>query len=135
MIDVTPRRPRQRSPLVMGISLILTGVLLLMINLGYGLPPGFWNYWPLGLIVLGVVGIVAPTRHLQRSGGIWMLATGLYCQISVLGLFDLGWASAWPIFIVAAGLSVMVDSEAGRLCSGDSDAAGRGPGEWRHGAP
>lgn len=134
MIDVTPRRPRHRSPLVMGISLILIGALLLMINLGYGLPAGFWNYWPLGLIALGVVGIVAPTRHLRRSGGIWMLATGLYCQISVLGLFDLGWHSAWPIFIMAAGLSVIVDPRDGQYCPPDAGAAARDPGEWRPGA-
>lgn len=135
MKDVTPRR-RPRSPLMMGLVLILVGALLLCINLGVTLPPGFWSYWPLGLIVLGVIGMVAPTRHLRRSSGIWLLAAGLYCQISVLHMFDLGWASAWPIFIIAAGLSVIVDPRDGHYpCdakAGQDEASD--PGKWRHGA-
>jgi hypothetical protein len=133
MKDVTPRCPRHRSPLLMGITLILVGALLLLINLGFGVPPGLWRYWPLAPIALGVVGIVAPTRHLRRSGGIWMLASGLYCQIGTLHLFDLGWSSAWPIFIIAAGLSVIVDPKEGRYPE-NIDAAGRDPGESRQGA-
>lgn len=130
MIDVTPRPRRSRSPLVMGLILILVGALLLLVNLGFGLPPGFWKYWPLGLIVLGVMGIVAPTRHLRRSGGIWLLATGLYCQISALELFGLGWTRAWPIFIMAAGLSVILDRDGHYSPPQD----GRDPGERPHGA-
>jgi hypothetical protein len=133
MKDVTPRRPRHRSPLLMGLALILVGALLLLANLGFSLPPGLWSYWPLGLIALGVIGMVAPTRHLRRSSGIWMLAAGLYCQISVLNLFDLGWSSAWPIFIIAAGLSVIVDPKEA-YCPPDVDKTGGGPGEWRQGA-
>jgi hypothetical protein len=49
-----------------------------------------------------------PSRHLDRSGGIWLLATGLYCLVGVFELFGLGWGSAWPIFVIAAGLSFLV---------------------------
>ena len=136
MKDVTPRQ-RHRSPLVMGVVLILAGVLLLMLNLGYGIPPGLWDYWPLAFIVLGLVGIAAPSRHLSRSGGIWMLAVGLYCEISVLQLFDLGWSSAWPIFIIGAGLSVILDPRGRRPCfdgtnhhgMDQADEGGPGPGQ------
>lgn len=107
MKDVTPRPPRHRSPLLSGVLLMAVGVGLLMINLGYGIPPAVWDYWPLVLIVPGFVGLVAPSRHLNRSGAVWMLALGAYCEISTLRLFGLDWSSAWPVFIIAAGLSMI----------------------------
>lgn len=102
-----PRSSRHRSPLISGVLLIAIGVGVLMINLGYGIPPAIWEYWPLAFIALGVIGIVAPSRHLNRSGAVWLLATGAYCEISTLQLFGLDWSSAWPIFIIAAGLSIV----------------------------
>lgn len=131
MKDVTPRRQRQRSPLLVGLGLIVVGALMLMFNLGFGFPPGLWRYWPTGLIVLGVIGLVAPNRHLQRAGAIWILAVGVYWQISLLNLFDLGFASAWPIFIIAAGLSVIFDpKDVGPRADGNR----HGPGDFTHGA-
>jgi hypothetical protein len=64
-------------------------------------------------MALGILGLVLPTRHLDRSGGIWLFATGLYCLVGVFGMFGLGWGSAWPIFVIAAGLSFLV-RDAGR---------------------
>lgn len=140
MQDVTPNRHRHRSPLVLGITLILLGALLLALNLGFGLPLSLWQYWPFALIVPGIVAIAMPSRHLSRSGGIWLLATGIYCEIGVTGLFGLGWFSAWPIFIMAYGLEVIFDSRKDRGCSnraaeverpgvGTSGSGPRGSGE------
>ena len=50
----------------------------------------------------------AADAGLDRSGGVWLLATGIYCVIGVFGLFGLGWGGAWPIFVIAAGLSFIL---------------------------
>jgi len=81
---------------------------MLAVNLGYEIPTGWWRYFPVPLIALGLWGLVLPTRHLDRSGGIWLLATGLYCLVGVFNLFGLGWGTAWPIFVIASGLSFLV---------------------------
>lgn len=110
MTEQTPKSSRHRSPLVMGIVLIALGGVLLALNLGWGLPLAVWDYWPFALIVPGLVGIITPSRHLSRSGGIWLLATGVYCQIGVTEVFGLGWFSAWPIFVIAYGLEMIIGS-------------------------
>lgn len=110
MKNVTPHCRRQGSPLVAGIILILLGGLLLALNLGLSVPLSLWEYWPFLLIVPGVVGVLLPSQHLSRSGGIWLLASGLYCEVGVTGLFGLGWFSAWPVFIIAYGLDVIFGS-------------------------
>jgi hypothetical protein len=114
MKNVTPQRRQQGSPLVAGIILILLGGLLLALNLGFGLPLSVREYWPFLLIVPGLVGILAPSRHLSRSGAIWLLASGVYWEISMTELFGLGWFSAWPIFVIAYGLDVIFGSRRNR---------------------
>ena len=130
MKDVTPRRRRRRSPLIAGLILIVVGAVLLSVNLGYGVPLALLQYYPVVLLALGLIGVVVPSRHLQRSTGIWLLASGIYCAISEFNLFDLGWGSAWPIFIVAYGIQVIF-SVPFRDCGhrGAGDRADRGTHE------
>lgn len=101
------QRPR-RSRLVLGIFLLVLGALLLVVNLGYGLPMGWWEYLPLLLIGFGLWGLILPNRHVDRVGGVWMLATGLYFLIGIFDLWDLGWSGAWPIFVIAAGFGFIL---------------------------
>jgi hypothetical protein len=108
MNDVSTRGPRDRSRLVLGIFLILLGAVLLAANLGYAFPAGWWQYFPVPFIALGLWGIILPNRHLDRSGGVWLLAIGLYCLIGIFDLLNLGWSGAWPIFVIAAGASFML---------------------------
>jgi len=108
MNDPSSDRHAARSRLVLGLFLLALGVLMLAVNLGYDLPPGWWKYFPLPLMALGLWGLLFPSRHLDRSGGIWLLAAGTYCLISLFNIFGLGWSSAWPVFVIAAGLGFMV---------------------------
>jgi hypothetical protein len=91
-----------------GIVLIALGGVLLAANLGYELPYRWWRFYPFVFIVLGVLGILMPSRHLDRSTGVWLLATGLYCAMGVYYWFGLGWAGAWPVFVIAAGASFLL---------------------------
>lgn len=107
MSDVSTRNTN-RSRLVLGVFLIGLGALLLAANLGYALPEGWWRFYPFVFIVFGVLGLAMPSRNLDRAGGVWLLATGLYCMTGVFNLFGLGWSGAWPIFVIAAGASFML---------------------------
>jgi Domain of unknown function (DUF5668) len=120
---MTPDKPpyRRRSPLATGIVLIVLGGVLLALNLGWSLPFAVRDYWPIALIVPGLIAIVIPSRHLNRSGGIWLLATGVYCQISISDFVGLGWFSAWPVFVIAYGLDMVIGG--GRDFTCQSDAA------------
>jgi hypothetical protein len=107
LTDATPSR-EPRSRLLFGLFLLLLGTVLLAVNIGFELPREFWLYCPLLLIVPGLLGVLLPSRHLSRSSGISLLAAGLYCWVSLHHWFGLRWWTAWPIFLIGSGLSVML---------------------------
>lgn len=103
-----PARNTNRSRLTLGIFLMALGLVLLAANLGYELPHGWWRFYPFVLLAFGAIGLVLPSPHLDRSGGVWLTAAGLYCAAGEFDLFNLGWAGAWPVFVIAAGASFML---------------------------
>lgn len=112
MSDDPSSRNGNRTRLVLGIFLVALGAVLLAANLGYELPYGWWRFYPFILIAFGALGVVMPSRHLDRSGGVWLLAAGLYCLEGVFDFIDLGWSGAWPIFVIAAGVTFMLHRHA-----------------------
>ena len=109
MPDTPSKPPRGGSQLVFGICLLLVGAVLLAANLGFTIPINLREHWPIPLILFGVVGLLFPSRHLGRIGGLWLLATGLYSQISIGWWFGLNWGSAWPLFVIASGINVIMN--------------------------
>jgi hypothetical protein len=106
MPDPTHKPPRERSQLVFGVVLLLMGAVLLAANLGYPVPIELWKLWPIPLMAFGLLGLVLPSRHLDRRGGMWLFAVGLYGAFGMYDWFGLGW-DAWPLFLVAAGVSII----------------------------
>lgn len=95
---------------VLGLYLILIGALLIASNLGFDIPQEVWSYWPFLVIGLGAAKLAFAAGDRDTvSSGIWLLLGGLYCWISVWGLWGLSWSTAWPIFVVAGGISMILD--------------------------
>lgn len=93
--------------LIWGVFLVAIGALLLAVNLGFEVPGGVWNYWPFLLIAMGAAKIVFASDGETCGGGFWLLLAGLYGWISIWHIWGLSWSTAWPIFVIAGGLSVV----------------------------
>lgn len=90
--------------LIWGLFLIAIGGMLLAVNLGMELPHGVWNYWPFLIIAMGAAKMIFG----RDSDGFWLILGGLYGWISIWNIGGLTWATAWPIFVIAGGLSVIL---------------------------
>jgi len=127
---MTRRDRRERGTagrLVIGVFLLGLGGLLLADNLGYNIPGRVWDYWPFLLIGLGAVKMLWPGDGDEREGGYWILVAGLYCWISSWGLYGLHWGSAWPIFLLAAGLGMVVKGMGRRRPPAEGSSASENP--------
>ena len=100
-----PRRADRGRPAT-GILLIVIGAALLLAQLRmFSLAPlGHW--WPVILIGLGVIRLFGGAR--QRWGGYWILVVGIYGAIGEWRPFGLTWGDAWPIFVIAAGVGILL---------------------------
>lgn len=107
--------------LVFGAFLMLVGGLLIADNLGVDVPASVWSYWPFLLIALGAVKLVVGPAD-GREGGFWMVLAGVYGWVSVFRVAGLTWGSAWPIFLLGAGLWIAGGRfvcGAGRVAAGE----------------
>lgn len=94
--------------LIWGLFLIAIGALLLAVNLGVELPHGVWNYWPFLVIAMGAAKMLFGGDLGGGGGGFWLVLGGLYGWISIWHVWGLTWGTAWPIFVIAGGLSVLL---------------------------
>jgi len=116
MTEANRERSFSAMRLVIGFYLLLMGALALADNLGYEVPGRIWGYWPFLLIGLGVIKIAAPGESGHRRGGLWLITAGLYGWIGTWNLFGLRWETAWPIFLVAAGVGIVFEGFFPRRC-------------------
>lgn len=113
------------SSLVGGIILIVFGGLFLVDTLDLAdFGSAIRDYWPLIIVAVGVPKLFDRER---RGGGIWLIAVGIWLQISNLGLFGLDWSSSWPVLLILVG--------AGMILHAIVDAASRGREQGEGGGP
>jgi|PersoiStandDraft_1058852.scaffolds.fasta_scaffold17621_3 hypothetical protein len=94
------------SRLWVGVALIALGLLFLLAEFRpMDLSP-ISRYWPFLILFFGAVRL-ATGRGRDRWGGFWMIVTGIYCAIGVWRPFGLSWGTAWPLFVIGAGVSIL----------------------------
>ncbi len=119
--------PRNSGGLVGGVILAGIGVLLLLQNLGI---PGFDDlerYWP---VILIVVGVVQAARSWGMGGRIWggvVFAVGVVFLLSNFGIIhgDV-WRFLWPAVLIMVGLGMLaraIDRNSSGPIGGPASAA------------
>ena len=94
--------------------LLFCGVLALVSKFIIGV--AWWQFWPLALVIVGIVQMVVPGERGRRakkfSGGLILFCMGASLLPISLGAFDCAtiartFANLWPLLVIMAGLFVM----------------------------
>jgi len=100
--------PVGRKQVTTGLLLVASGTLLLLVQRDVVELESVWRYWPVALIVVGIIKLVAPGQGrdlpngtLETLAGLWFLA----CNLNWLGFT---YRETWPLVLVAIGLSQAV---------------------------
>jgi hypothetical protein len=101
------RRAFSIQRMISGLLLIGLGLAFFFDQLDFLDVRGLWQYWPVALIIIGVLRLVQPDRPEQRYSGLWWLLIGVWALVSSFELFGLDWSNSWPLLIVAAGISIV----------------------------
>ena len=96
-----------RGRWIIGGALIIIGVFFLLMNVGIVERFPIWKFWPIILIALGINKVVQP---FHRAEGFWLMAIGVWLQVSFLRLWELGFLDTWPAVLIALGIFWMWES-------------------------
>jgi hypothetical protein len=93
--------------LVLGLFLVGAGALLVLDRLGIFDADPLWEYWPVILIVLGLLKLFGPASH-NRGGGVVLLGIGSWFLIDNLTTIDLDFGDIFPLVVLLIGVSLVV---------------------------
>jgi predicted membrane protein len=108
-INQTGGRPRVtfgefRWGFVWGLLIVLVGTALLLHQLGIIPIDLVARFWPLLLVVFGVMNLMTQSG---RFFGFLLILAGVVLQLNKLGITHLSFADLWPIALIAVGLLLM----------------------------
>jgi hypothetical protein len=108
-----------------GALLIAAGVLLFLVQQGHIAIRAIWLYWPVALIVVGLMKIVTPRPARDIPSGVFEVVIGFWFQACNLHWFGFTYWQTWPFIFVAIGLSQILKA-LGRRPLPASEAKGNG---------
>jgi hypothetical protein len=116
--------------LLPGIVLVSIGALFLLDNLHILIFQEWVNYWPVIVIVIGIVKLVDSTRQEGRIAGGILTGVGTVLLAERLGYLYMSWGAVWPLFLIGIGIFLLFH----RLSARPSDPAPSGGGPaWSSG--
>jgi len=116
-------RGRGRGGVVTGGIFILIGLAFLLDHLGIISIDNLWRFWPLLLVLTGVINFVSQ----RRTWGALLMFAGALLQLNELGITHFGWAALWPMTLIAFGVFVMWGSMQWSSKPSTSKSAGGDP--------
>ena len=109
---------RRGSSLWVGIAFILLGVVFILQTTRL---VALHNWWALFILIPAIGSFASAVRNFQRNGNRFTrsvtgsISGGLFMTaVALMFLFRLDWGRYWPIFIVLAGLSILLGAFARR---------------------
>jgi predicted membrane protein len=100
---------------VIGVFLVLMGVVLTLDQLGMVQAHHALRFWPVLLIILGLVNL----QRCERSGvvrALVLIVVGAWLLLNTLGLVSLQiWEFIWPLVLVFVGARIMMRNQGSRL--------------------
>jgi hypothetical protein len=111
--------------IIFGLFFAWLGVLFFLDQLGWINIGNIWRFWPVVLIVIGLVKLLTPP-HRSWFGGLFLMALGGLFLISELHIFHLSWRYVYPGFIVLGGLAMVFRGLrwSGTSCGGNAVSQG-----------
>lgn len=107
-------RNKKVTAAVFGVMLIGIGVLFLLDNFEIYDAGQLRDYWPVLLIGLGLPSLIAPKDARDAPWGVVTLAAGTFFLLRNLDVIDWRLRDIWPLFLVLAGVALIIRSLADR---------------------
>jgi predicted membrane protein len=110
-------RRRERNPatqMIIGLFVIGVGMLFLLDNLGWLDLDLRIHIFPTILIAAGILKVLQTRTQSGVMVGGGLIAAGCVLMLKAMGYLDIDWRNLWPVFMIAAGVAVVIKSNINR---------------------
>jgi hypothetical protein len=97
-----------RKQLLWGLLLICIGGALLADQLGYVNVYDLWHYFPLILVLVGVIRMIGFPTAKEFVGGLWSVVIGLWLFANFEHMYGMYFDNSWPFLIIAWGVILIL---------------------------
>ena len=109
------RRPVMTPHLIVGLFIIAIGVLFTLDNLGLVQATRYLRFWPIVLVVIGVLKLSAPHEGTHGSfGGFVFILAGAWLLLEETTLIRVSFWDLWPMLLVFFGAYLVWQGATGR---------------------
>jgi predicted membrane protein len=123
------QRPPFSPRVLAGLVLVALGILFTLDSFHIVDAGSLGDYWPLFLIVPGIISFVWPRKNADRFWGIILMGVGLLFLFRNLGIFWISFRHVWPVILVALGIYLIWRALEARRESDGPSGAGGGSGQ------
>jgi hypothetical protein len=101
-------RPRAAPRLILGVFIVLTGIAMMLDQLGVGRVHYYVaRFWPTVVIAIGLARLLRGTRR-GSTFSVVLIVGGAWLLLNTLGVVTLEpWQFIWPLVLVAVGARIM----------------------------
>jgi len=106
---------RMTPHLMFGLMIILLGVVFTLDNLDIADARTYLQYWPAGLIAIGVAKVLeARTGQGSSLGGLFFIGVGSWMLLDTLDIINVSLRDFWPLLLVMVGGMIVWQALRGR---------------------
>ena len=106
------RRPRdnRQGNIVAGAILLTLGSLFLVNRMGLFEVHEIWTYWPVALIVVGLIRFFGPGGPWKFGKGLSEILSGLVFLAFFQHWGGVTWRTGWPLLLIAVGVGMIANA-------------------------
>ncbi|WP_332878733.1 LiaF transmembrane domain-containing protein [Massilia sp. S19_KUP03_FR1] len=105
---MSPHISRRRSQTMVGVSLIILGTVFFLDQMDIVAMQDVWQYWPLMLVVGGLIRMTDPASPRDVSSGCWTMLIGLWLFANFEGWYGINFSNSWPALLIGWGITMLL---------------------------
>jgi uncharacterized membrane protein HdeD (DUF308 family) len=106
MDHLVENKRHARKRILWGLVLVALGVLFLIRQFSDLDLAMLWRFWPLFLLVSGLIDVLSATRWKHIAGGLSQLVAGLWLFACIDHLWGFTFGNSWPVLMIGFGATI-----------------------------
>jgi hypothetical protein len=107
-VTMSPHSSHRRSQYMAGVSLIILGTVFFLDQMDIVAMQDVWQYWPLMLVVGGIIRMIDPETPRDVASGFWTTLIGAWLFANFEGWYGINFGNSWPFLLIGWGVSLLL---------------------------